>query len=117
MFRVMLKSKIHGATVTQRELHYTGSITLPIEVAAAADLLDGERVDVVNLNNGARITTYVILGKPGSNGICLNGPAARTAEVGDVIHVIGYGMFTDQEAKELNPAIVHVDQDNRMVED
>lgn len=115
MFRTMLKSKIHGATVTQRELHYTGSITLPIEIAKAADLLDGERVDVVNLNNGARITTYVILGDPGDSGICLNGPAARTAEVGDVIHVIGYGIFTDEEAKTLTPAIAHVTQENHLV--
>ena len=116
MLRSMLKSKIHDATVTETELHYTGSITLPPDLAAAADLLAGEQVDVVNLNNGSRITTYVIEGRAGSNTICLNGPAARTAAVGDKIHVIGYGLFEDAEARGLRPAIVHVDDDNRIRE-
>ena len=115
MLRAMLKSKIHGATVTGTELHYEGSITLPPELAAAADLLDGEQVDVVNVNNGTRITTYVIVDEAGSRAICLNGPAARTGIVGDQIHILGYGLFDDAEARALIPAIVHVNEQNRIV--
>ncbi len=115
MLRAMLKSKIHGATVTETELHYEGSIRLPPELAAGADLLDGEQVHVVNVNNGARITTYVIVGEPDSSVVCLNGPAARTGVVGDRIHVLGYGLFDDAEARALIPAIVHVDGQNRVV--
>jgi len=114
MLRTMLKSKIHGATVTQTELYYTGSITLPPELIKAADLLDGEQVDVVNMNNGNRLTTYVIEGEPGSTTVCLNGPAARTATVGDIVHVIGYGLLDEDEVARLTPAIVHVDADNHV---
>lgn len=116
MLRSMLKSKIHGATVTQTELYYTGSITLPADLMVAADLLAGEQVDVVNLNNGNRITTYVIEGPANGGTICLNGPAARMATVGDMLHVIGYGLFEDAEARELKPAIVHVDESNHIQE-
>lgn len=116
MLRSMLKSKIHGATVTQTELYYTGSITLPADLMVAADLLPGEQVDVVNMNTGGRLTTYVIEGVAGSNTVCLNGPAARMATVGDTVHVIGYGLFADAEARELKPAIVHVDESNHIQE-
>jgi len=115
MLRSMLKSKIDGMTVTQTELDYAGSITLPPEVVAAADLLNGEQVDVVNLNNGARITTYIIVGEAGGCGVCLNGPAARTGLVGDRIHILNYGVCDDAEARALRPAVVHVDEQNRVV--
>lgn len=114
MLRAMLKSKIHGARVTQTELHYEGSITLPSELAAAAGVLDGEQVDVVSVNNGTRITTYVIVDEAGSRAICLNGPAARTGIVGDQIHILGYGLFDDTEARALTPTTVHVDEQNRI---
>ncbi len=113
MLRSLLRSKIHGATVTETNLHYGGSITLGPELIAAADLLAGERVDVVNLNTGARITTYVIAGEQGSTGICLNGPAARTAQPGDKIHVLAYGLCDAAEAAGLEPTIVRVDDYNR----
>ncbi|MDI9582837.1 MAG: aspartate 1-decarboxylase [Acidobacteriota bacterium] len=116
MFRTMLKSKLHGATVTQTELYYEGSITIDAELMLAADLLEGELVQVVNLNNGARIETYVIQGDPGSGVICLNGPAARTAAVGDVIHVLGYGMYEDVEARSVQPKIAILGPGNRIME-
>ena len=115
MLRAMLKSKIHGATVTQTELYYQGSITLPPDLMKAADMFDGERVDVVNLDNGERLSTYVIEGEPESRTICLNGPAARRAMVGDQIHVLCYGFFDGDEALSLEPNIVHVDDENRLV--
>lgn len=111
--RSMLKSKIHGATVTQAALYYEGSITLPPEMMKLADLLEGEQVDVVNLNNGARLSTYVIAGPPQSSDICLNGPAARLGQVGDNIHILAYALCDSQEAVSLKPAIVHVDGRNR----
>ncbi len=117
MLRSMLKSKLHGATLTRTELHYAGSITLPPELMAAADLLAGEEVEVVNLSNGARIRTYVIAGAAGSTEVCLNGPAARTAYVGDMIHVLGYGLCDAAEAEKLQAAVVHVDEHNRVVGD
>lgn len=116
MLRSMLKSKIHGGTVTQTELYYTGSITLPADLMKAADLLAGEQVHVVNLNNGTRLITYVIEGPAGEGTICLNGPAARMATVGDLVHVLGYGLFEDSEAHQLKPAIVHVDESNHIRE-
>ena len=105
MLRTMLKSKLHGATITQAELYYEGSITIDRDLMDAADLLDGELVQIVNVNNGARIETYVIEGERGSGIICLNGPAARTAVVGDVVHVLGYGLFEDDEARGMKPNI------------
>lgn len=115
MLRAMLKSKIHGATITETALCYTGSITLSPELMKAADMLEGERVDVVNLDNGERLTTYVIEGKPGSSTVCLNGPAARRGMVGDHVHVLCYGYFERDEALSLEPNIVHVDEKNRLV--
>ncbi|HCU35656.1 MAG TPA: aspartate 1-decarboxylase [Armatimonadetes bacterium] len=116
MLPSMLKSKIHGATVTQTELYYTGSITLPADLMVAADLLAGEQVDVVNVNTGGRLTTYVIEGPAEGGTICLNGPAARMATAGDIVHIIGYGLFENAEARELEPAIVHVDESNHIQE-
>ena len=116
MLRTMLKSKLHGATVTQTELYYEGSITIDSELMQATDLLDNELVQVVNMNNGARIETYVILGEAGSGVIRLNGPAARTASVGDVVHVLGYGIYEDSEARSVKPSIAILGRGNRIVE-
>ena len=115
MLRYMAKSKIHGATVTQTELHYEGSITLDPELMAAADLLAAERVQVVNLSNGSRLETYVIEGEAGSGTICLNGPAARLAVVGDRIHIIAYAFFEDAEARQLAIKSIRLDPANRVV--
>jgi aspartate 1-decarboxylase len=116
MLRTMLKSKIHGAQVTQTELHYAGSITIDRDLMDAADLLENEFVQVVNLNNGARIETYVIAGERGSGTICLNGPAARTAMVGDVVHILGACQVQDAEARTLKPRVVILGPGNRIVE-
>jgi aspartate 1-decarboxylase len=110
----MAKSKIHGATVTQTELQYEGSITLAPELMQQADILPGERVQIVNLSNGARLETYTIAGEPGSGVVCLNGPAARTAVVGDKIHVISYALY--EEAERARPMkTVHVDDRNQPI--
>ncbi|MGE5531316.1 MAG: aspartate 1-decarboxylase [Bacteroidota bacterium] len=114
MLRNMAKSKIHGATVTNAVLYYEGSITIDRELMDAADLVPFERVQVVNVNNGSRIETYVIEGEPGCGTICLNGPAARYAVVGDKVHVICYAMYDDAEARTLDMKNVKVDADNRI---
>nr|WP_206314571.1 aspartate 1-decarboxylase [Streptomyces coryli] len=111
----MLKSKIHRATVTQADLHYVGSITISEDLMEAADLLPGEQVDVVDINNGARLTTYVLTGPRDSGVIGINGAAARLISPGDLVIIISYGMVDDAEAKALEPRIVHVDGDNRAV--
>lgn len=115
MLRYMAKSKVHGATVTMTELHYEGSITLPADLMEAADILPGERVQVVNLSNGKRLETYTIAGERGSTTVCLNGPAARLAVVGDRVHIISYAFYSDEEARTLNVMTVHVDQHNRPI--
>ena len=114
MLRTMLKSKIHGATVTASELYYGGSITIDRNLIDAVDILPNELVQVVNVNNGARLETYVIEGERGSGVICLNGPAARLAQVGDVVHVLCYGMFDEAEVRTLTPQIVVLTPDNRL---
>ena len=115
MLRAMAKSKIHGATVTQTELNYEGSVTIPSDLMAQADILAGERVQIVNLANGSRIETYVITGQAGSGTICLNGPAARCATVGDPVHIISYCLCDEEEARRLTMRVVKVDQANRPV--
>jgi aspartate 1-decarboxylase len=115
MQRTMLKSKIHRATVTQADLHYVGSITIDAELMAAADLLPGEQVAVVDIDNGNRLETYVIEGEPGSGVIGINGAAARLVQPGDLIIVISYMVVDDAEARVLRPRIVHVDAGNRIV--
>ena len=115
MLRTMLKSKLHGATVTQTELQYAGSITIDRDLMDAADLLDGERVQVVNMNNGSRLETYVIEGEAGTGIICLNGPAARMAEVGDVVHVLCYALCDDTEARSLQQHIVILGVRNEII--
>ncbi len=116
MLRTMLKSKIHGATVTETELYYTGSITIDRDLMDPANLLDGERVQIVNMNNGSRIETYVIEGGRGSGIICLNGPAARAAAVGDVVHILSYAQYEDEEARTLKASIVTVGADNEITD-
>ncbi len=113
MQRIMKKSKIHTATITGLELYYEGSITIDTDLLDMADMLPGEQVQVVNLNNGNRLVTYTIPGERGSGAIELNGPAARLAAVGDKVIIISYGNYDDAEAKRLEPIVVFVDENNR----
>ena len=115
MMRIMMKSKIHRATVTQADLDYVGSVTLDPALMDAADLLQGEQVAIVDITNGARIETYVIEGERGSGVIGINGAAARLVHEGDLVIIISYGMFEETDARALKPAIVHVDEHNRIV--
>ncbi len=108
------KSKIHRATVTQADLNYVGSITIDEDLMDAANILEGERVQIVNNNNGARLETYVIKGERGSGVICLNGAAARRVAVGDIVIIISYGMMTIEEAKAFEPITVFPDGNNRI---
>ena len=115
MMRIMMKSKIHRATVTQADLHYVGSVTLDAALMEAADLLEGEKVAIVDITNGARLETYVITGERGSGVIGINGAAARLVHAGDLVIIISYGMYDDAEARTLKPSVVHVDDKNRVV--
>jgi aspartate 1-decarboxylase len=110
----MLKSKIHRATVTQADLHYVGSLTVDADLMEAADLLPGEQVQVVNINNGARLETYVIKGPYGSGIIGINGAAARLVHPGDLVIIISYASVDDAEAPDFAPRVVHVDAGNRV---
>ena len=114
MLRMMLKSKIHGATVTEANLKYTGSITIDAKLLKAADMLPGERVQIVNLNNGSRVETYTLAGKMGSGTICMNGAAARWAHKGDTVIIISYFHADEEEARKIKPKIVFVDGKNRI---
>ncbi len=109
MFIEVVKSKIHKATVTDANLQYVGSITVDEELMNAASIIENEKVQVVNINNGERLETYVIKGEPGSGNICLNGPAARKAAVGDVIIIISYALMEIEEAKTFTPHVVFPD--------
>ena len=113
--RIMMKSKIHRATVTQADLDYVGSVTLDAELMEAADLLEGEQVAIVDITNGARIETYVIPGERGSGAIGINGAAAHLVHPGDLVIIISYTVLSDTEARALEPHIVHVDERNRIV--
>lgn len=115
MQRTMCKSKIHRATVTQAELFYEGSLTLDIALMEAADILEYEKVQVVNINNGIRFETYIIVGKRDSGVVCLNGAAARLASVGDEIIIISYGEFQDKELENFKPIKIFVDKKNKVV--
>jgi aspartate 1-decarboxylase len=114
VYRTMLKSKIHRATVTQADLHYVGSLTISADLMESADLLPGEQVDVVDINNGARLTTYVIPGGQGSGVIGINGAAARLIAPGDLV-IISYASIRDVEARDFTPKVVFVDQKNRLI--
>jgi aspartate 1-decarboxylase len=115
MFRTMFKSKIHRATVTQADLHYVGSITIDRDLMDAADLLPGEQVQVVDIDNGARLETYVIAGPRGSGVIGVNGAAARVVHEGDLVIIISYAAMTDAEARAFRPRVVHVDRSNTII--
>lgn len=114
MLRTVYKSKIHRATVTQTKLDYEGSITIDGELMEAADILPGERLEVFNLNNGERFSTYAIKGERSSGTICVNGAAARLAEVGDKVIIISYVLVDEKEAKTLRPKVILVDDKNRL---
>ncbi len=114
MWIQVFKSKIHRATVTEANLNYVGSITIDEALMEAAGLIEGERVQIVNNNNGERLETYLIKGEKNSGVVCLNGAAARKAEVGDVIIVISYAMMTPDEAREFKPITVFPDKDNKI---
>ena len=115
MLRTMMKSKIHRATVTQADLHYVGSVTVDEDLLDAADLLPGELVHIVDITNGARLETYTIAGERGSGVIGINGAAARLVHPGDLVILIGYGQMDTAEARELQPHVVFVDADNRIL--
>jgi aspartate 1-decarboxylase len=112
----MCKGKIHRATVTQANLNYVGSLTVDQDLLDAANIYPYELIQVVNINNGARLETYTIAGARGSGIICLNGAAARLAAEGDKIIIINYAQFTEEEIRRLTPQIVFVDENNRIIE-
>lgn len=115
MFRTMMKSKLHRATVTEANLNYVGSITIDQDLLDAVDMYPNEKVQIVNNNNGARLETYIIPGPRGSGTICLNGAAARLVQPGDNIIIISYAMMTDEEARNFKPLIAILDQHNKIV--
>ncbi|RNI32270.1 aspartate 1-decarboxylase [Rufibacter immobilis] len=111
----VLKSKIHRAKVTQAELHYVGSITIDEDLLDAANMVPHEKVQIVNVNNGERFETYIIKGERGTGTICLNGPAARKVQVGDVIIIISYALINFADARTHEPTVIFPDQHNRLV--
>lgn len=111
----LLKSKIHRATVTEANLHYVGSITIDAAILEAANMIENEKVQILNINNGERFDTYIIEGERGSGVICLNGPAARKAQVGDVVIVVSYCTMEFEAAKKYKPVVVHPDENNQLV--
>lgn len=115
MIYTMMHGKIHRATVTEANLNYVGSITIDEDLLDAAGILPGEKVQIVNNNNGARLETYTIPGKRGSGVICLNGAAARCALEGDIVIIIAYAQMDEKEAKALEPKVVLVDKQNHIV--
>jgi aspartate 1-decarboxylase len=110
----VLKSKIHRVKITQAELHYVGSITIDEDLMDAAGIIENEKVQIVNINNGERIETYVIKGERNTGQICLNGPAARKAQVGDIIIIFSYASMTPEEAKSHKPVILFPNDKNRI---
>jgi aspartate 1-decarboxylase len=115
MFVEVCKSKIHRARITQAELHYVGSITIDEDLMEGANLIENEKVQIVNVNNGERLETYVIKGERGSGKVCLNGAAARLAQVGDIVIIISYAMMEWEKAKSHKPTLLFPDKDNRIV--
>ena len=115
MLRTMMKSKIHRATVTQADLHYVGSVTVDEDLLDAADLLPGELVHIVDIDNGARLETYTIAGPRGSGIIGINGAAARLVHPGDLVILIAYGQMETAQARDFQPSVVFVDSENRII--
>ncbi|WP_062047335.1 aspartate 1-decarboxylase [Bacillus sp. JCM 19034] len=116
MFRTMMKSKIHRARVTESNLNYIGSITIDEDIMDAVNILENEKVQIVNNNNGARFETYVIKGERGSKVMCLNGAAARLVQEGDIIIVLTYAMMTDEQAQKHVPKVAIMNENNEIVE-
>lgn len=116
MLRTLMRAKIHRATVTHADLHYVGSCTISADIMQAADLVEGEQIDIVDVTNGRRLTTYVIEGPAGEGRIGINGAAARLVGVGDTVILIAYGLFGPQEMADYAPRVVFVDGENRIVE-
>ncbi len=114
MFRTMMTSKIHRATVTQADLHYVGSVTIDADLLDAADLLEGEQVTIVDIDNGNRLETYAIAGERGSGVIGINGAAAHLVHPGDLVIIIAYGVLSPEEVREYSPHVVFVDEHNRI---
>jgi aspartate 1-decarboxylase len=110
----VLKSKIHRAIITEANLQYVGSLTLDEDLMNAANFIENEKVQVVNVNNGERLETYIIKGKRGSGTVCLNGPAARKGAVGDIVVVISYATMDFEEAKKFKPAVVFPKEGNKL---
>ena len=115
MLRTMMTSKIHRATVTQADLHYVGSVTVDEDLLDAANLLAGELVHIVDIDNGNRLQTYTIAGERGSGVIGINGAAARLVHPGDLVILIAYGQMEDAEAREFKPSVVFVDSENKII--
>lgn len=109
MFIEVVKSKIHQVSITEANLHYVGSVTIDEDLIEAANLIENEKVQIVNINNGERLETYVIKGERGSGQICLNGPAARKCAVGDVIIIMSYATMDFEDAKRFKPSIIFPD--------
>ncbi|MCZ9304904.1 aspartate 1-decarboxylase [Corynebacterium macclintockiae] len=116
MLRTMLKSKIHRATVTQADLHYVGSCTIDADLMEAADILEGEQIDIVDIDNGNRLTTYAITGDRGTGVIGINGAAARLISPGDLVIIIGYAQYSEEDLKNYTSRVVFVDENNKQVE-
>jgi aspartate 1-decarboxylase len=116
MFRMMMNSKLHRATVTEANLDYVGSITIDSELLDAAGMLPNEKVHVVNNNNGARFETYIIAGEPGSGVICVNGAAARLVQKGDIVIILSYAYVSNEEAKQHTPTVLLMDKANKIEE-
>ncbi|MGJ4093583.1 aspartate 1-decarboxylase [Corynebacterium macclintockiae] len=116
MLRTMLKSKIHRATVTQADLHYVGSCTIDADLMEAADILEGEQIDIVDIDNGNRLTTYAITGDRGTGVIGINGAAARLISPGDLVIIIGYAQYSEEDLKSYTSRVVFVDENNKQVE-
>lgn len=110
----ILKSKIHRAVITEADLNYVGSLTLDEDLMDAANLIENEKVTIVNSNNGERLETYLIKGKRGSGVVCLNGPAARKGAVGDVVIIISYGQMDFEKAKSFKPSVVFPKEGNKL---
>jgi aspartate 1-decarboxylase len=115
VMRIMMKSKIHRATVTQADLDYVGSVTIDTDLLDAADLLEGEQVAIVDITNGARIETYAIPAERGSGVIGINGAAAHLVRPGDLVIIISYAVVNEAQARAVKPRVVHVDEHNRVV--
>ena len=115
MFIEVVKSKIHRVKITQAELHYVGSITIDEDIMEASNIIENEKVQIVNINNGERLETYVIKGERGSGHVCLNGPAARKAQIGDIIIIISYATMDFEDAKKHKPTIIFPDKNNKVI--